>query len=116
MFGVSDELIDLYERLSLNGTRLLPLELVDVGEGPLSWLCSPETSPSASHPTAARQACRPRTESGHPVAADDRSMLDFGPVCQEQRSLYIDTEVLDSVLNLGVTEQYLDRTDIACRL
>jgi len=43
-------------------------------------------------------------------------MLDFGPVCQEQRALYIDTEVLDSVLNLGVTEQYLDRTDIACRL
>lgn len=40
---------------------------------------------------------------------------DFSSLRQEQRILHVDTKVSDRVLYLGVTEQYLDHTDIARR-
>ncbi|CAH1685939.1 hypothetical protein CHELA17_64757 [Chelatococcus asaccharovorans] len=53
--------------------------------------------------------------SGHRDETANRLNSDFGSLRQEQRILYLDAKIPNSVLDLGVTEQYLDRTDITCR-
>jgi hypothetical protein len=45
----------------------------------------------------------------------DRSKLDFSSLGEEQSILDIHAEVSDSVFDLRVSEQDLDRTDVSCR-
>jgi len=51
-------------------------------------------------------------------AVDRRSPIDrptsgFGALCKKQSVLYVDTEIADRVLDLRVTQQDLDRTNVA---
>lgn len=68
----------------------------------------PHSSTTATPPTVFKAVIR--------VAADDRTMSDFGSLCQEQRVLHVDTKIAHGVLDLGVSEKYLDGADVARRL
>jgi len=46
---------------------------------------------------------------------DNRLNSHFGSLRQEQRIPHVDTKISHRVLDLGMTEQYLYRTDITCR-
>ncbi len=75
----------------------------------------PERSNSAPTPRPTGRQHILRIEAVIRDETDDRSNSDFGLLRQEQRILHVDTKVSGRVLYLGVTEQYLDRTDITCR-
>jgi hypothetical protein len=89
------------------------------GQGTSSTCCS------TSHPLLSigypESRCRCALQSRHPAKAvirrnvDDRLTSDFGSLCQEQRVLHVDAKIAHCVLDLGVTTQDLDGSDVPRR-
>ena len=59
-------------------------------------------------------AFHPETDAG-PIRASAQKQSDLGLFGQGECVLYVDTKVANSVLNLRVTKQDLNRTDVASR-